>query len=517
MSKRPDLTLRMRLMTLRMILKTARGHSTKRRREQMPDSPQPGDGGGNQPSPDFVTLKEFFSVFVKIITTLAGFGALYLLFGYTIILSFISTVRLYGLTSFTSDFYKEATINFLSNMLETYADHLKFTFFIIFLLSGLYLAFKKYDEKLKRFYTAFEIILLVVTLGIILGTLRLGYLYDDFYTLHHARELFLFGISIPFLLLLMYFLAVNFKKFYGEPYTYYYVISLLTGVLYLGIPISYGDNIFDLVLYPVVGVELNSDKSEAITKLNASINCQGSIPLFYFMGYSTDKLILFDNQTLSTPAKMIILNKDTVKYINISNSFKNRLRNLVRYQKNHRIDPVPQPKHKLTFEIMSGSDLKTKKAPAKLPEPSLAVIKPGKGIGEIALGDSIATAVDKMKLVPNLARKISYEGVIEYWLNYEDLGLAFIFNSDKSLSKIAINNPTMVLDNNRIRVKSPLTDLYESFEHGEVTKYEQGYKLINYPYEGISFTVDPKEGKIFTITVFKKTPLAPGPKPLSGL
>lgn len=490
----------------------------------MSGNPNSGDGGGNHPSSDYVFLKEFFSVSAKIITALAGFGALYLLFGYTIILSFISTVRLYGLTSFTSDFYKEATINFLGNMLETYADHLPFTLFIISILSALFISFKYYGAKLKRLHIIFEILLLVVTLGINLCTLRLGYLYDDFYTIHNARELFLFGISVPFLLLLIYFLAVNFKKFYAGPYTYYYVISLLTAVLFLGIPISYGENIFDLVLYPVVGLELNSEKSEVINRLNASINEQGSIPLFYFMGYSTDKLIIFDNQTLSTPAKMIILNKDTVKYINISNSFKNRLRNLVRYQKNHRIDPVPQPNHKLSFEIMSGSDLKTRKPTSKMPDPSLAVIKPGKGIGEIELGDSIATTVDKMKIAPNLARKVQYEDGLEYWLNYEDLGLAFIFSSDKGLSKIAINNPTMVLDNYKIRVKSPLTDLYQSFEQGLVIKHDQGlvikhdqgYKLINYPYEGVSFTVDPKEGKIFTITVFKKLPLPPGPKSLSS-
>src|SRR6266702_2178973 len=290
--------------------------------EQLPE--------GQEESKEFLGLKEFFSLAAKAITTLAGMTACYLLFGYLIVISYASTIRLYGLTPFSQDLYREAAIRFLGNMFETYGRHPFFSTAMVGTITVVcFLFFGKPSEFFsarRQFVSAFVMILTVLTL-------RLDCIPDTFYFMTDLRTIFLYMVSIPLLVGLLIYLGMNFRKFYMTMYKFYYIVVALFVMLFIAVPVGYGDNIFDIDLFPVVEIECDgAGKIKSIDLLKQAIDGQGAAPFYYLMGHTAEKLILFDNSALSPPAEMIIVDKGMVKYLKVSRHDTNSLRNILREQ-----------------------------------------------------------------------------------------------------------------------------------------------------------------------------------------
>jgi hypothetical protein len=292
-----------------------------------------GDGQGSK---EFLGLKEFLSVLVKIVSALIGFASLFVLLGYTIILSFISNVKLYGLTSFPQEFYKEATLKFMGDMFETYGRHpfcLAAMIGIIVIITAIMYLLHRYT----RFFSIPAIIkiergaIIVFLLTVILITLRLDKIPDSIYSIKEAKKVIIFILSIPVLTAIFVYLAVKFKDCVKKSYGFYYLMLLFFIGLFISTPVGYGDYIFDIDIFPVVGFDCaDSTKIESLIKLKRDIDTQGEGALFFLMGHTTDREIFFDNQSLSPPAKIILIERDLIKFLKISRDNMNSLRNILR-------------------------------------------------------------------------------------------------------------------------------------------------------------------------------------------
>jgi hypothetical protein len=133
---------------------------------------------------------------------------------------------------------------------------------------------------------------------------------------------------------------------------------------------------------------------------------------------------------------------------------------------------------------------------------SISVMKPGEGLGAIAIGDSIPKVIKKMDdRKPGGGQTVRVGKAVEYWLSYADLGVTFIFDERKELSRIAVKNPGIIVQQSGLRVNSTLGDLERQYGKGEQTKLDDIYDQKVYPDRGIAFTINKKTDKIETITI----------------
>ncbi len=315
------------------------------------------DREGKPESGEFLGLKEFLSLVVKLISTIAGFAALFAVLGYAIILSFMSKMKLYGITSFPQEFFKEASIKFMGDMFETFGRHPFCTLTILaFTSSSTYLClrYKRHvDEKIARSELALFMVSTVVVL-VILATLRLERLPERLYFITEIRSLMLFLVSFPMLCGLFIYLAFRFRIFMAAPFKFYYLMSALFLSLFIAIPIGYGDNIFDIDIYPVAGIDYNdSPNIEALRKMQHDIDAQGQGSLFFLMGHTTDREVFFDNQDLTPPAKMVLVDRNLIKFLRISRTRIDTLRGILREQRS--TDPIPTSEGDVKIEALPAS------------------------------------------------------------------------------------------------------------------------------------------------------------------
>jgi hypothetical protein len=132
---------------------------------------------------------------------------------------------------------------------------------------------------------------------------------------------------------------------------------------------------------------------------------------------------------------------------------------------------------------------------------SIAVMEPGVGIGNIKLGDNLSDVIRKMGKKPSDGKTIRSGRLTEYWLNYTDVGITFIFDSDRKLKRIAVSNPGIVTEQKGIRASSSVRDLERLYGRGETKNINDRYEQRTYKDKGISFTVSKDSGKIEAITI----------------
>jgi hypothetical protein len=285
--------------------------------------------GGHQPgnenskeqfSDEFLGLKDFFGVVAQIAAALAGATAIYFVIGYVIILSFINKFRLYGLANFPKEFYSEATVTFITDLFETYGRHpYCATFMIIATATVLYLFMKcsrcaadSWKGKVLRGAVT------GVFAGAIVASIALDRL-DAWLEWTDFKKLFLFMIAVPLLVGLFMYLAIRFKRFALKPYRYYYAAVVLFVCLLVAIPIGYGDNIYDITLYPIVAFDCAEDlKLPALAELKEQMSKQGEGTLFFLMGHTTEREVFFDNQDLTSQPRMILVERSLIKYLKLS-------------------------------------------------------------------------------------------------------------------------------------------------------------------------------------------------------
>lgn len=286
--------------------------------------------GKERPPKEFLGQKEFFSMVAKAAGFLAGAAGLFVLFGYTIIFSFISTIQLSGLASFQQEYYKDAAITFVADLFKSYAAH-PFWFVVLFVViaEAGYFLFKSQRQGASRpqhkavgsvaVGDLFKWTVPLILVGIIVITLNLKALPDRVATAADMRKLFLFVVAVPMLAVSFLYLAFKFNEFKQNPFRYYYLMTLLCLGQLVSIPVSYGENIFNIDLFHIVGVDYSADtKNDSLDSLKHDIREQGEGALFYLMGHTSDRDVIIDNQGLRPPLKMILIERNMIKYLKIS-------------------------------------------------------------------------------------------------------------------------------------------------------------------------------------------------------
>lgn len=153
----------------------------------------------------------------------------------------------------------------------------------------------------------------------------------------------------------------------------------------------------------------------------------------------------------------------------------------------------------LTLLVFSASMCHGQGLPASR---SISVMKPGEGLGDIVIGDSIPEVIKKMSdRKPDKGQTVRSGTAAEYWLSYVDLGITFIFEERQKLSRIAVKNPGIIVQQSGLRVNSTLADVEREYGKRERTKLDDSYDQIVYQERGIAFTINKKMEKIETITI----------------
>jgi hypothetical protein len=302
---------------------------------QQPDEEQR-DG---QSSTDFLGQKEFFSLIAKLVGFLIGAAGLFMLFGYTITFSFISSLQLSGLTSFQQEFYKDVVLTFVADIFKSYAEHpVWFVALFVLISEMVYLLFKS-RQKMgsvlgKTLFmkvtvgAALRWLAAAVLIAVIAATLNLNELPDKYRVITDIRKLVLFVLAMPSLVLSFLYLVFKFNEFIQQPFRYYYFVVLLCLGLLVSIPVSYGENIFNIDLFHIVGIDYDA-KNDSLDSLKQDINTQGGGELFYFMGNTSDRDVIIDNHALSPPLKIILVDRSLVKYLRISTKHSFTLKDLM--------------------------------------------------------------------------------------------------------------------------------------------------------------------------------------------
>lgn len=128
-------------------------------------------------------------------------------------------------------------------------------------------------------------------------------------------------------------------------------------------------------------------------------------------------------------------------------------------------------------------------------------MKPGEGLGNILIGNSITDVIKKMDSKPDDGKTVKIDSTAEYWLSYQDLGITLIFDDQKELIRIAVKNPAIIVQQTGFRVNSTRTEIERIYGKGELQTLDDVYDQILYKAKGIVFTLNKNTEKVETITI----------------
>lgn len=251
---------------------------------------------------------DVFKVIGAIAGSLSGAAVFFVVIGYTIVLSFIQEMNLYGLANFPREFFMEADLRFISDISGFFGDHLILgpcAFLISFSVSLLSLIY----SQGKR---VFKWVSLVSTIAVVLITFKLAIFSED------GQRFILYAVSTPILIALIVYLAMNINQFArpGElvksSYLSFVILFLL---LVLSIPVSYGRHIYDLDVFSISAFEYqNKYENDSIKKMRDNIT-KGRGEVYYLMGHTAGKEIFFI--PTSSPKRMVIIDREAINFIGI--------------------------------------------------------------------------------------------------------------------------------------------------------------------------------------------------------
>lgn len=251
--------------------------------------------------------KKFIKLVLSIVGALGGVAAIFAFFGYLIVLSFLSHLKLYGLADFPGQFYNEALITFLTEMLESYGSKIFMLLWVIPIAFGPLFYIKRAKERLKgkRLGKGLNWFGVIFVSTVILLTLTLGVHPDD-----NLKRILLFSVSFPVFLALFINLSFNFSSFnYKKPFENYYGFFLSCFIfLSVLIPMGYGAFIYDINVYTIDIPECE----ESVTAFNA-LSTQN---LLYMMGHTSGREIFFD--VTSYPRRVILVDRALVKSVAVN-------------------------------------------------------------------------------------------------------------------------------------------------------------------------------------------------------
>ena len=148
-------------------------------------------------------ILDILKVVGAIAGSLSGAAVLFVVIGYTIVLSFIQEMNLYGLANFPREFFMEADLRFLGDVSAFFGDHLILgpcAFLLSFALSLLSLIYSQRKS-------VFKWVSLLLTIAVVLITFKLGSFPEN------KQRFILYAVSTPFLISLIIYLGMNINQF----------------------------------------------------------------------------------------------------------------------------------------------------------------------------------------------------------------------------------------------------------------------------------------------------------------
>jgi hypothetical protein len=136
---------------------------------------------------------------------------------------------------------------------------------------------------------------------------------------------------------------------------------------------------------------------------------------------------------------------------------------------------------------------------------SIATLRPGKGIGNINIGDKLEDVVKKMGKKPSEGKTVTAGNNVQYWLIYKPQGLTFVFDRNSALVSIIVTNPVMRIPNSNIRINSSSKELNSAYGDGRSAVINDNYEQRIYDKKGMNFMINKGSGKVETITIMPKT------------
>jgi hypothetical protein len=250
-------------------------------------------------------MKAFFKIAGTVVGSIGGFAALFIVFGYITLQSFLSNMNLYGLAYFPLQFYKEASVTFLRDISKFYTgEPILILPAIIIIALPLLLRSVIKSTLLKK---AFSVLCLIFVSLVVFFTFTLGIFKDA-----HLEKVVFNAISLPVLSVLFIYLAVDFQKFESTtPFKNLYAPFLIIFILlFLSIPIGYGSCLYDITVFTVSVPKCNSE--------NTDFKMSQKYKLLYLMGHTSEREIFFDVTT--SPINIILVDKKLINSIKVNYS-----------------------------------------------------------------------------------------------------------------------------------------------------------------------------------------------------
>jgi len=274
-------------------------------------------GAGSPPQPD---PKAFVKLLGAVVAAVGGITALLMLLGYIIVQSYIASMQLYGLADFPVQFYKEATISFLGDIMRFYAMK-PYVLAVSISIIALPLLYCVGPTKKQLTHPVFKkgkgifaaaAVFVVIVLALKLGAFQEGLWGMSGRSAENLREAILYTVALPSLLACLLYLIFAYRGFELSILTksVYGVVLLFFVLLLASIPIGYGSAMFDVSVYRVRSVALETPLEAFKTSPG------GEFRVYYMMGHTSDRELFFDATTM--PASPVLVAKNLIQAIEIS-------------------------------------------------------------------------------------------------------------------------------------------------------------------------------------------------------
>lgn len=258
----------------------------------------------------------FLRLVASALAGVGGVAALLMVVGFVIVKSFLGRVRLYGLVEFPVQFYKEAVISYVGDIITSYS---MYPYLIPLPLLIVLLPFapipKKTDGAIMRlFWNNCQFLAAVFISVVVIIALQMQEIMshlDGGTALARGVEVLFYFVIVPLPVALFCYLPRIYKAIVAQGrldtkqgiFIFYFLLLIVM------IPIAYGTSFFDISLYQVTDVKLdNSYGASSITPKS------GSRPL-YLMGHTSGRDIFFDATNM--PVRRILIEKELVKEISL--------------------------------------------------------------------------------------------------------------------------------------------------------------------------------------------------------
>lgn len=298
---------------------------------------------------DLGSVIELLSMAARAAGVLISLAALFVLFGHAIVFSFMQRTKIYGLASFSQEYYTDATLKFVRDAYEILGSQASYALVMLAFMGligyGLLTASllpamtrKTLTFLLRPFHREKPAALLSQVMGmglialVVIATLNIEGITSWLYGLNsvvsylitplnpkESSELILFMISLPALAIVLFYLVLNFNEFKKKPFNYYYAILISSFILFVAIPVGYGKGVYDIDVFRVSALDYATPPDLLLLKgLKSDIEEGGRT--VYYLGMISDKLVLLDHRDLDGPVKILLIDKDQIKSINVSST-----------------------------------------------------------------------------------------------------------------------------------------------------------------------------------------------------